>query len=380
MGGRCGRDHWPDRCDCGHEFDQGEHVAVGEPVRHQVEELPAITVTLTEHRCQRVRCPGCGRRRRAELPKEISASAFGPRLQAAVATLSVRNRISRRDVVEFASSCTGHGSAAARSTRSWPVPPTRSASPAMTCWSGCETAARCIWTRRAGGPLVSAARCGASSITSRLPARRDRPSRGPRQAAAADTKAIVTSDRWWAYSHLPLARRQICWAHLARDFEAHAEGIAAEKEFGEHGLALVRARLLGLGGLPAHPRPPPAPAHGPPAPARVQTDHPPLRRQKPAQQVLPRHGAQPAQSLARTMDLRQPPRLSSRPTTTPNAPCAAPSSTASSRLGSQSRPANNASSACSQPTSPADSNTARYSPTSPTPRRPRPRRPSTPLT
>jgi transposase len=54
----------------------------------------------------------------------------------------------------------------------------------------------------------------------------------------ADTEAIVTSDRWWAYSHLPLARRQICWSHLRRDFQAHAEGLAAEKEFGEAGLQL----------------------------------------------------------------------------------------------------------------------------------------------
>lgn len=28
-----------------------------------------------------------------------------------------------------------------------------------------------------------------------------------------DTKAIVTSDRWWAYGHLPVARRQVCWSH-----------------------------------------------------------------------------------------------------------------------------------------------------------------------
>jgi transposase len=49
---------------------------------------------------------------------------------------------------------------------------------------------------------------------------------------------IVTSDRWWGYNHLPLARRQICWSHLRGDFKAHAEGLAADKEFGEHGLAL----------------------------------------------------------------------------------------------------------------------------------------------
>jgi transposase len=51
-----------------------------------------------------------------------------------------------------------------------------------------------------------------------------------------DTSAIVTSDRWWAYSHLPLKRRQVCWAHLRRDFKAHAEGLGAEKAFGEEGL------------------------------------------------------------------------------------------------------------------------------------------------
>lgn len=50
--------------------------------------------------------------------------------------------------------------------------------------------------------------------------------------------AIVTSDRWWAYTHLPLARQQICWSHLRRDFQAHTEGLAAEKEFGETGLQL----------------------------------------------------------------------------------------------------------------------------------------------
>jgi transposase len=54
----------------------------------------------------------------------------------------------------------------------------------------------------------------------------------------ADSEAIVTSDRWWAYTHLPLARRQICWSHLRRDFTAHAEGLAAEKEFGEAGVEL----------------------------------------------------------------------------------------------------------------------------------------------
>jgi hypothetical protein len=60
-----------------------------------------MAVRVTEHRCQRVRCPDCDRRSAGALPVEVAASAFGPRLQAAVVTLSVRNRISRRDVVEL---------------------------------------------------------------------------------------------------------------------------------------------------------------------------------------------------------------------------------------------------------------------------------------
>jgi transposase len=58
------------------------------------------------------------------------------------------------------------------------------------------------------------------------------------KALLAHTQAIITSDRWWAYAHLPLRRRQLCWSHLQRDFAAHAEGLAAEKEFGEAGLEL----------------------------------------------------------------------------------------------------------------------------------------------
>jgi hypothetical protein len=39
---------------------------------------------------------------RAELLREVPRSAFGPRLQAAVVTLAVRNRVSRRDTTELA--------------------------------------------------------------------------------------------------------------------------------------------------------------------------------------------------------------------------------------------------------------------------------------
>src|SRR5665647_2632985 len=94
-------DHWPERCACGHRFSETERCPVGKPARHQVAELPPTAVLLSEHRLQRLRCPECGATARAALLAGVPPGAFGPRLQAAVATLAVRNRVSRRDTTEL---------------------------------------------------------------------------------------------------------------------------------------------------------------------------------------------------------------------------------------------------------------------------------------
>ena len=232
-------DHWPDRCDCGHVFAAGELVAAGEPVRHQVEELPPITVKITEHRCQRVCCPGCGRSRRAELPPEVAGSVFGPRFQAAVAMLSVRNRISRRDVVELCEQLFGSrissGTVDAILCRVAdalvePCEDLLDRLRASRAVNMDETGWRTAGQRRALWGLFDQRHAYLHVATDRH--------EDHAKSLLGDTKAIVTSDRWWAYSHLPLARRQLCWAHLARDFKAHAEGMAAEQEFGDHGLRI----------------------------------------------------------------------------------------------------------------------------------------------
>src|ERR1019366_9722631 len=50
---------------------------------------------------------------------------------------------------------------------------------------------------------------------------------------------IVVSDRWNGYSHLDPHQRQVCWSQLRRDFRRHADGLAEQKTFGEHGLELT---------------------------------------------------------------------------------------------------------------------------------------------
>jgi hypothetical protein len=70
--------------------------------RHQVAELPPISVLVVEHRTHRLRCPHCRSQTTADLPVGIGCSAFGPRLRAAIVTLTARNRISRRAASELA--------------------------------------------------------------------------------------------------------------------------------------------------------------------------------------------------------------------------------------------------------------------------------------
>ncbi len=230
-------DHWPASCDCGYVFSESDRVAVGEPVRRQVEELPVIAVKVTEHRCQRVRCPGCGARRTGRLPSQVAASHLGPRLQAAIATLSVRNRVSRRDAVELVEELFQARLSAGTVDRVL----TRVGDALADPHQDLLDAVRCsrhLNMDETGWRLQGAQRALWGAFTDEHAFFKIAPDRHEDHAKAllADTRAIVTSDRWWAYSHLPLARRQICWAHLRRDFTAHAEGLADEKRFGELGL------------------------------------------------------------------------------------------------------------------------------------------------
>lgn len=231
--------HWPSRCDCGREFSEGELVAVGDPVRHQVEELPRLAVTVTEHQCPRVRCPGCGRRRRAPLPADVGASAFGPRFHAAVAVLSVRNRVSRRDVVECCEQLFGARISAGTVDAILQRVADALQEPDEDLLARVR-AAKALNMDETGWRTAGQRRALWGAFSDRHAVLRVREGRHEDHAKdlLGDTTAIVTSDRWWAYTHLPLKRRQVCWAHLRRDFKAHAEGLAAEREFGEHGLKI----------------------------------------------------------------------------------------------------------------------------------------------
>jgi transposase len=237
-------EHWPERCgSCTHVFVDLELVDAADPARHQVAELPPIAVWVTEHRLRRVCCPECATRTLANLPREVPRSAFGPRLQAAIVTLAVRNRISRRDTTELARELFGVEIATGtvdaivqRAGEALAAPHTRleqelRRSPVVNIdETGWKTSGdrRILWgalTRTTAVFRIAAGR-HASEAQTML---------GERYGG------IVCSDRWRGYDYLDPIQRQLCWAHLLRDFTAHSEAMGEQQNFGCAGLAVAIA-------------------------------------------------------------------------------------------------------------------------------------------
>jgi transposase len=235
-------DHYPDACGgCGRRFDDGQRRPGGRFGRHQVCELPPIGVIVTEHRTHQLRCRHCRARTSAGLPVEIGGSVFGPRLQAAVVTLTARHRISRRGICELAGDlfgvtvCTGAVDAICQRASDALAGPHCQ----LQDWvldqgavhvdeTGWRTSgdARALWTATTPQAtfLQIAEHCNREQFNALIGA----------------YPGIVISDRWVGFEHLDPHQRQVCWSHIQRDFRRHAEGLAEQKTFGEQGLELTR--------------------------------------------------------------------------------------------------------------------------------------------
>jgi transposase len=247
-------DHFPLACGgCAREFREEERVPGARFGRHQVVELPLITVLVTEHRTHRLRCPDCQARTAGALPEQVAGSAFGPGLQAAVVTLTARNRVSRRDMSELVCDLFGIGlsigsveAICQRASRALELPHEALgahvlAQPAINAdETGWRTAGeqRTLWTATTERAAIF--KVAEDRHRERL------------TALIGEYAGIVCSDRWWAYDHLDPECRQACWAHLRRDFKFHAEGLAEQKQFGEQRLALTERMFAAWHSLENH--------------------------------------------------------------------------------------------------------------------------------
>jgi transposase len=205
------------------------------PHRHQVTELPVIKPEVTEYRLHRRKCPCCKAVTKGKLPSGLSASAFGPRLQAACTVLTGKYFLSKDEAVSAMSSLMGTelspGSMCnieKRMARAL----AHSMDEAQDFIKGSDTIhmdetswrtdreRSWLWTA-SSGPIAMYAVCD------------ERASVVAKELIGEDFKGLVHTDRYSAYSWLDEKQRQFCWAHLLRDFRAMSQRSGATGEVGD---------------------------------------------------------------------------------------------------------------------------------------------------
>lgn len=228
----------PDRCEhCQAALSKADK----ETSWHQVAELPPTLAEITEHRGYASTCRCCGHVTRAAIPAPVRASRFGARLTALVTLLTGRCHLGKRTVVELLETVFGvplalgsvtpleqEMSAALQPAYDEAVQAVRQAPHKHADETGWKQAGRLCWlwgvaTKTTAAFLVHPSR-GREGLTAFL---EDKPS------------GFVSSDRWHAYGCWPVRRRQLCWAHLKRDFQKLADRGGKAAKVGTQGLQIT---------------------------------------------------------------------------------------------------------------------------------------------
>jgi len=190
------------------------------PSRHQVVEIPKVVATVQEYQLHALVCPECGISTRAALPEGVPTGHFGPRLQAMVALCSGEYRLSKRStehlVEDFFNVPIALGSItnleqATSEAIAAPVEEVGQAIRKEPVVHADETG----WYERSKRAWLWAAVTASMAFfvicTSRC-------TKAAKQLLGAAFAGILVSDRWSAYAWVDVTRRQLCWAHLLRQF------------------------------------------------------------------------------------------------------------------------------------------------------------------
>lgn len=203
---------------CGETLDKYSDTA---PYRQQHYDLE-IRRRITEYRKHKIVCPCCGKTTEGTLPDAVNKSAYSPRLAAFVVTLTGLFQMSRRMAKAFIEGVT-EIPISVGSISNLEKEMTMAAEPVM---SEIEKAAQGankgnadetgfgLKNGQQGWLWVLVTPC---AILFRLFSGRGQ--EWTSRLLGCFT-GILTSDRWGGYNRYPSYKRQLCWAHLIRDFKA----------------------------------------------------------------------------------------------------------------------------------------------------------------
>jgi transposase len=219
----------PSLCECG-----GEVKLTDDYLRHQIHDIPLITTVVTEHQLFFGCCEGCGKTHQAELPPHIPTGMLGPYLLALIATLTSDYKMSKRDVKRFLmdfyslSICIATVKRAEETVSAAlekPVNEAKDYVKEQEIVNADETShAECgkrMW------PWVAVTGVVAIFLITAT-----RSKKAAKELLGAAFKGILGSDRYPAYLWVGAQHRQICWAHLKRDFKKISERTGKSKWIG----------------------------------------------------------------------------------------------------------------------------------------------------
>jgi transposase len=190
------------------------------PYRHQVIDIPKVVATVEEYQLHSLVCEECGLSTRAALPAGVPTRQFGPRLSAMVSLCSGDYRMSKREierlVEDFFSVPIALGSIAnleqdTSEAIAVPVEQVAHAIGQQPVVHADETG----WYERSRRAWVWGAIAGTMAL---FLIRAHRGAAVAKELLGATFAGILVSDRWTAYVWVDVAQRQLCWAHLLRQF------------------------------------------------------------------------------------------------------------------------------------------------------------------
>jgi transposase len=213
-----------------------------EPRRFQTIELPLVVADVAEYQGHARTCPDCGQVTWAAIPQEIRAHSVGPRLTATLSYLSGCHGLSKRAVEEIAETVFAapvslgtvanleqEMNAALEAPHQQALAAVRTAEVKHADETSWKQAGRLRW-------LWGAATAGVAVFLIQA----GRGVKGLKGLLGSSIHGILCTDRLAAYEQVLAEYRQVCWAHLKRDFQKLVDRGGSSVRLGQEGLRLVK--------------------------------------------------------------------------------------------------------------------------------------------
>jgi transposase len=212
------------------------------PNRFQIIELRPIVTDVMEYQGHARTCDCCGHVTQAVIPADIRAHSIGPRLTATLSYFTGCHGMSKRAVEETSEAifqapislgtvCNleQEMSEALAAPHAEAVQAVQEAALKGVDETSWKTAGKKCWLWAAATAAIAAFVIHAK-----------RSAAGFRAILGEALIGIICSDRWSVYNAIPENRRQVCWAHLKRDFQKIVDGDGPSVWVGKRGRRLVK--------------------------------------------------------------------------------------------------------------------------------------------